>query len=45
MTFIMEDVFEGSELIATECVGWYFGFQDDARTEEYAGKLTAVYEK
>ena len=46
MTFIMEDVFdESNELIATECVGWYFGFQDDARTEEHAGKTTLVYNK
>ena len=46
MTFIMEDIFDAADqLIATECVGWYYGFQDDARTEEHAGKTTLVYDR
>lgn len=46
ITFIMEDIFDAENvLIATECVGWYYGFPEDARTEEHAGKTTFVYNR
>lgn len=44
MTFIMEDVFDAAEeLLATECVGWYYGEPTDSETEQFAGNLVRVY--
>ena len=43
MTFIMRDTFNGDDLIATECVGWYYGIPDDDTTTAFCGKLKAEY--
>ena len=43
MTFIMRDVYDGDQLISTECVGWHYGRPDKILTSEYVGKLKAEY--
>lgn len=43
MTFIMEDTYYYSEVITTECVGWYWGEPTDEATQEFYGKLKAEH--
>ena len=43
MTFIMEDVLDGENPIATECKGFYYGEPDAELTREYYGHLSAMY--
>lgn len=44
MTFIMEEVAIGVDVVSTECVGWYHGKPDEKSTQEYIGKLKAQYD-
>ena len=44
ITFIMMDTIQnGCEYISTECLGWYFGEEDEEMTKMYAGKLKAYF--
>lgn len=44
MTFIMQDTYEGDEIKATECIGWYHGEPDDKSTKTFIGKLKATFD-
>ena len=43
MTFILEDIYDNDECVATEIKGFYYGEPSDELTEEYYGKLKADF--
>lgn len=43
ITFIMEDTFNGEDLMSTECKGFYFGEPDSDATKKFYGKLKAEF--
>ena len=43
ITFIMEDVWNGQELVSTEVKGFYFGEPCEENTKEFYGGLKAEF--
>lgn len=43
ITFIMEDVWNGEELVSMEVKGFYFGEPDEDGTKEFYGGLKAEF--
>lgn len=41
MTFIMEDIYKGDNIVSTEVKGFYYGEPKDKYTKEYYGELKA----
>lgn len=44
MTFVMKDeLAENGQVIATECIGWYYGRPNKEDTDFFYGKLRAEF--
>lgn len=44
ITFIMKDVYKSEdEVSSTECIGWYYGTEDEELTIMNSGKLKAIF--
>lgn len=44
ITFIMKDVYKNEdEVSSTECIGWYYGTEDEELTIMNSGKLKAIF--
>ena len=43
ITFILEDVWNGEELVSTEVKGFYFGEPNDDDTQNFYGGLKAEF--
>lgn len=43
ITFIMVDTFIDNLFYSTECVGWYYGEEDEKLNYHFTGKLKATF--
>ena len=44
ITFILKDIYDSDEEVeSTECIGWYYGTEDDELTTMCSGRLKAVF--